>query len=435
MGRFSTNTFRLDFMHRNIIWLILLAGFAYFQPLQAQVTSRSGFPAPQIDISQFRLFPCGGSVITEETFSDTDLPAGWLSLDMDGFMPDTNINNFLVNGGGWQSILDFRSPQGMNRSVASPSWYADTTGPSNDFLISPKVSLGGNTCLSWTAYSQDQYFRESYEVLISTTTPDTAGFFANDPLLVVEAEGYELNYRSVNLANYAEMDVYIAFRHTSEDKFILVLDDMRISSVPNQDIGIVDFSPIIADTSDEVFIRAAVRNYGSDTLRFDSTLILTYRVGSGDPKVSTIQKSFVIAPNDTVQVTHDSVWVPTGFGAEIICLTTDGNLMPDEDPSNDGLCRWASVGTTGLIGDKLPIAVRIYPNPVSDVLRIELSAENGISGNLEMSLLDMFGRPVQPVQLINPNTYIEVSSLPAGIYLLRIQDEKGRVFTEKVKKQ
>ncbi len=421
-------------MHRNFVLSFLLLSSLFCQVSFAQVSSRSGFPAPVVDASQFRLFPCAGDKLFEENFADTLLPAGWTVIDYDGLLPDTNINGFLVNGGGWQSVIDFRDSKGLNRAVASPSWY-QTPGPSDDYLISPRITLGVNTCLSWTAYSQDQYFPESYEVRISTTTPDTAGFFAHDPLLVVAREGYALNYRSLNLAAYAGQEVYLAFRHTSTDAFILVLDDIRLADVPLIDLAIFDFAAISADTSQEVRIRASLINLGSDTLFFDSTLVISYFVGEGDTLTDVVERSIVLAPNDTIRVVHDSVWVPTVFGSEIICFSIAGQVSGDENPANDQVCRWASVGTTGLKPGLQPLAVRISPNPVSSSLHIDLEAVE--ASQVQIGLYDLYGKPVQPVQQVRSanSLVLDMQSLPGGIYLLRVVDDAGRAFVEKVLKQ
>jgi hypothetical protein len=421
-------------MSRNLVFFLLVLSGLFAQVASAQVTSRSGFPAPSVDVSQYRLFPCAGNELFAETFQDTLLPTGWLALDYDGLLPDTNINNFLVRGGGWQSVVDYRDKKGLNRAVASPSWY-QTPGRSDDYLISPRITLGSNTCLSWTAYSQDQYFPESYEVLISTTTPDTAGFFAHEPLLVVEREGYALNYRSVNLAAYAGQQVYLAFHHTSLDEFILVLDDIRVADVPVIDLAVFDFGPITADTSQQVSIRASLINYGSDTLFFDSTLVISYVIGDGDTLTDVVERAIVLAPNDTLKVVHDSIWVPTAFGSEIICFSVAGQVPGDENPGNNIACRWASVGTTAIQPARQALPVQLYPNPVSHTLYLDLGQVQAVS--LRITLLDLHGKPVLPVLPVRGerSAALGMEALPAGMYLLRVEDENGQAFSAKVVKQ
>ncbi len=70
---------------------------------------------------------------------------------------------------------------------------------------------------------------------------------------------------------------------------------------------------------------------------------------------------------------------------------------------------------------------RLYPNPAADWLRLE--ATSRYRGVVELTLLDLLGRPVQttradwPVGPITQNW--RVSTLPAGTYLLRIRTRNG----------
>ena len=68
-------------------------------------------------------------------------------------------------------------------------------------------------------------------------------------------------------------------------------------------------------------------------------------------------------------------------------------------------------------------AVSVYPNPASETVRIE-----GI-GPAEVQLHNALGQLVKTVE----NTHeINVAGLPQGVYLLRIRDEEGKVFTAKL---
>lgn len=74
--------------------------------------------------------------------------------------------------------------------------------------------------------------------------------------------------------------------------------------------------------------------------------------------------------------------------------------------------------------------IRTYPNPATDNVHIVLSALAG--GSATIATTDMVGRSIgepQTVQLANGNNNINysVSSLPAGIYLLRIQSDGNSV--------
>lgn len=65
--------------------------------------------------------------------------------------------------------------------------------------------------------------------------------------------------------------------------------------------------------------------------------------------------------------------------------------------------------------------VRVYPNPAGATLFLE-SAVLG-----QATLFDLTGRPVLSRAAALGSTSLEVSGLPAGLYILRVVDEQGRV--------
>jgi len=72
--------------------------------------------------------------------------------------------------------------------------------------------------------------------------------------------------------------------------------------------------------------------------------------------------------------------------------------------------------------------ISIYPNPATDVLNINLSGLQDLTG-LSLQILDITGKTVYTT---NENiTKVDVSSLTSGIYLLKINTEKG-VYNQKI---
>ena len=203
----------------------------------------------------FEHYPCPGNATFSEDF-ESGFPTGWQVLDLDGFTPRTPTG---LNP-GWQLITDYKDSSNM--VMASPSWYSlpDT---SEDWLITDQITLGNETCVSWWAYAADPFFAESYELRISNTTADTAGFFAEPAVVTINAESGNRSYRSANLSDYAGQSVYLAFRQTSFDKFILVLDDLTTTEYTTMvDIGVDSMVPIEPIATVAYQFSGAVRNYG-----------------------------------------------------------------------------------------------------------------------------------------------------------------------------
>ncbi|MBK7735309.1 MAG: T9SS type A sorting domain-containing protein [Chitinophagaceae bacterium] len=73
-----------------------------------------------------------------------------------------------------------------------------------------------------------------------------------------------------------------------------------------------------------------------------------------------------------------------------------------------------------------------YPNPVNDILNIQLK---GITGNSSFRLFDINGRQVASGKTINANYHLNMRYLPAGVYLLQVIAASGEIFSTKVVKQ
>ena len=423
----------------------LLNVFALTQTLHAQSRSNLAQPtAPQVAL---RTFPCAGDSLYEQNFNTVAagaVPQDWTVLDVDGLEPNPDIA--YMNGSpwikkGWQAILDFKDS--TNVSMATPSWYASIDS-SDDWLITPQIKLGTNTCLSWYAYSQDFYYPERYEVRISTTTPTTAAFMADSTHLLktVATEGYYENYRSLNLKKYANQDVYLAFRQTSKDKFILVMDNIRFANVLNQDLGMFDIKngPQV-DTSTTIRIKASVINLGSDTLKMDSTLKMSYQIRTmaNVPvttwRTMTINKKLSVLANDTLNITHDSVWVTnTTLATYYLCVAVTATNLAGQPTYNDTLCKMIGVGTP--ISKPLALEnVKLYPNPAHSQLFIEMGSEDA-QYPYSLSLYDMLGSErILETNIRENRVALSLESLPNGIYFVRVKDKEGRSFTGKVVKQ
>lgn len=63
--------------------------------------------------------------------------------------------------------------------------------------------------------------------------------------------------------------------------------------------------------------------------------------------------------------------------------------------------------------------MEVWPNPVTDILHIRLSPEYSLQ-KTELQVFDIYGRIVQQVAVTDQETTLSVSTLPAGIYLLRV---------------
>ena len=87
-------------------------------------------------------------------------------------------------------------------------------------------------------------------------------------------------------------------------------------------------------------------------------------------------------------------------------------------------------GTVGV--SEFPTAtLTVYPNPTDDLLFVELRG----AGIANVALYDLQGRAVETLRatsLQNGTAALDVKSLPAGVYVLRVKDTDGREYQQKV---
>jgi hypothetical protein len=90
----------------------------------------------------------------------------------------------------------------------------------------------------------------------------------------------------------------------------------------------------------------------------------------------------------------------------------------------------ASRGTDLITGDVQK--VNVFPNPANKVVNINLS---GFTGKSDVRLFDVNGRVVLHRQVSAGNAQLDVSALPAGVYMIRIQNGAREVNLTKIIKQ
>ena len=171
-------------------------------------------------------FIANGQSIFSEDFQG-GMPATWTLIDVDGLNP-----NYAFMTDAWVS---FENPDQAGDSVAaSTSWYVPA-GVSNDWMISPAISLTSNNTLTWDEQATDVNYLDGYELRISTTTPTITAFYSNPVLYSTAAASNTWISRSVDLQamGYSNQTVYLAWVNNSDDKNLLLIDDIAITGPVN----------------------------------------------------------------------------------------------------------------------------------------------------------------------------------------------------------
>ncbi|MEM6270175.1 MAG: M12 family metallo-peptidase [Bacteroidota bacterium] len=119
---------------------------------------------------------------------------------------------------------------------------------------------------------------------------------------------------------------------------------------------------------------------------------------------------------------------------------TTGNAYFRNVKVYEGSCSTpASLGTQpqangpieAILGDQEEFNFEVFPMPVIDRMITALDAENGL---YEIELIDLNGKAIWHSEITNSQQAHDISHLPAGMYLLKVDLGDGRTITRKVSK-
>ncbi|HLG38223.1 MAG TPA: T9SS type A sorting domain-containing protein, partial [Chitinophagaceae bacterium] len=74
--------------------------------------------------------------------------------------------------------------------------------------------------------------------------------------------------------------------------------------------------------------------------------------------------------------------------------------------------------------------ITIWPNPANDIIRIA-----GNNFYTKAQIADLSGRIFSETKLQGNVSTINISKLPVGIYLVKIQTDNGAAYSQKIVKQ
>ena len=140
-------------------------------------------------------------------------------LDLDNKTPHPDVADFAE---AWTLL-----PTNDGNTWAVANSYYSTPAKADDWMITPIINdITDKTVLTWTAFSADGNFQDSYEVRVSTGGDKPADF--TKVLLTVNEEIADLTNHNVLLKEYAGQSIRLAFRLISTDKFLLFVDNIEV---------------------------------------------------------------------------------------------------------------------------------------------------------------------------------------------------------------
>ncbi|MHC1775781.1 MAG: PKD domain-containing protein [Lentimicrobium sp.] len=115
--------------------------------------------------------------------------------------------------------------------------FAANGAVNNDWLISPPLTAGTNTSVSfWVKSYTAQYGLERYKVGVSTTNtlPGSFTIISGANYLTAPAAAWE--QKTFNLDAYNGQTIYVAIQCVSDDAFIFMVDDFNFTTTPATEI-------------------------------------------------------------------------------------------------------------------------------------------------------------------------------------------------------
>lgn len=201
-------------------------------------------------------------------------PNGWLLRNVDNRIPASAVA--FVNE-AWERREDF-SHSVIDSVAFSTSWYSPT-GAADDWMWTPMISIPANSVLSWNAVTYDPDYRDGYEVRIMTGVAPTGGNgvmgnqVTNSTVIYsIAAEATTWTSHTVSLASYAGQNVYIGFRNNSNDKFLLLIDDIKVEVPLLYDAKVIrdgfltEYTQIPLQQAVSIPLSANIKNMGINSL-------------------------------------------------------------------------------------------------------------------------------------------------------------------------
>jgi photosystem II stability/assembly factor-like uncharacterized protein len=154
---------------------------------------------------------------------------------------------------------------------------------------------------------------------------------------------------------------------------------------------------------------------------------ITWEPPNYDPTQITLQ-GYNIRRNGTklnsslvTNLTYTDKNVPDG--QYTYCITAHYNIGASE-----GACKNVEVATGIISCPSISEAIKIYPNPSSERITIETTSQG------YLSILDLYGRVLMINNILEPETTIDISTLPRGVYFVWLTDERTVKIGKFIKK-
>ncbi len=271
-------------------------------------------------------FSSDAQVLFYEDFQSEAMPASFTITDVDGQTPNDNVD--------WATDAWVVLEESEGSFVAaSTSWYSPP-GISDDWMATSAITLGASgNLLSWAARALDPGFPDGYEVWVSTAGPTPDSLQNGTQIFGIAAELDERTVRTVSLDAFAGQTVYIGWRNNSNDKYILLVDDIQVTILPSLDAELTNITNDRLEIAPaDITITGTVTNTGQDPI---TSLTMNYDVGSGP-----VSETFTVNIASLATYTYSfatPLAITVGNAYDVTVTITDVNGVADDNPNNNAI--------------------------------------------------------------------------------------------------
>ncbi len=208
--------------------------------------------------------------------------------------------------------------------------------------------------------------------------------------------------------------------------------------VSSKDVGVESFSVISSAYTGEISqvyvinLNVKVKNYTSDTLKSFYLNSESFSMGCCNTFLHKLYKQTIL-PNSSINVQTGDFYNRfrspinpiNNLSYQKVCLyTTVPNGKNDSEIDNDGACISIPITITDLteIGNHED-GIKIFPNPFNT--DIQIASDHEIS---KIEIYNTSGSLIHENALKNKQYSFDSSEFPNGLYLLKIETEKGVVI-------
>ncbi len=262
-------------------------------------------------------YGANAQTLLDENFDD-GTRGSMTAVDVDGSTPHPNVGFYTE---AWL-------PAGG--ALVSNSWYAPA-GAANDWLITPELNIDSEGySFAFKARAVDPSYADGYKVWVSTTGPDVASFTTQ--LFSVAAENTTLTTRIINLDAYAGQTIHLAIQNDSNDKFLLVVDDVLVAKLKEYNVSAERMVSRRWNASGSTVLPSiTVQNKGSETI---TSVDVALSVDGGSPQTTTVNTNIPGLSSGDITITLPVMVTDNNeYSLDYVLSNPNGN--EDEDMSDN----------------------------------------------------------------------------------------------------